>query len=75
MILSRELSKRYLTANPFRPIALSDYGNWLDKAEFSHTDPLFCLQEIALRFKPGDLVLVSGSLYLVGDLRHHLLAP
>jgi dihydrofolate synthase/folylpolyglutamate synthase len=58
----------YLTETPFRGRVLEDYGEWLGRARMSDADPARALQRIFSLASPDDLVVVTGSLYLVGLL-------
>jgi dihydrofolate synthase/folylpolyglutamate synthase len=62
----------YLTETPFRGRPLTDYGHWLALAKGSDADPLQALKQAASQAQSGDLILVTGSLYLVGAIRAHL---
>jgi dihydrofolate synthase/folylpolyglutamate synthase len=66
-------SRLYLTSTPVRGAALEHYGNWLERASFADMDPTRVLLEALKNAKENDLVLVSGSLYLTGDLRAQLI--
>lgn len=65
--------KVVLTATNFRAVDINDYGEWNKKAEASYQDAIEALEFAVAKAGPGDLVLVSGSLYLVGDLRAKIL--
>ncbi len=58
----------YLTVNPFRGAPLSHYGDWLTKAQGAWESPEVAFRETLARAQPGDRVLVTGSLYLVGEI-------
>jgi dihydrofolate synthase / folylpolyglutamate synthase len=62
-------SSVYLTRNPFRGGELSEYGNWLMKAHGAWEDPATAFQRVLEMTRPGDLVVVTGSLYLVGLIK------
>ncbi|MBI3542815.1 MAG: bifunctional folylpolyglutamate synthase/dihydrofolate synthase [Deltaproteobacteria bacterium] len=59
----------YLTETPFRGRALADHGAWLGRATFSSPDPMAALKAATEAAAREDLVLVTGSLYLVGLVR------
>jgi len=61
----------YLTESPFKGRHLADYRHWLGKAKASHPDPKVLLDQILLVAQPSDIILVTGSLYLVGALRKY----
>jgi dihydrofolate synthase/folylpolyglutamate synthase len=62
-------SSLYLTETTYRSQAITAYGSWLDKAAAAGKDFADILDYIEKQAKPGDLVLVTGSLYLVGSVR------
>ncbi|RYZ77125.1 MAG: hypothetical protein EOP05_02870 [Proteobacteria bacterium] len=59
----------FLTLTPFRPLKIEDYGKWLESARGADAEPIEALSRAIELAGPTDLVVVSGSLYLVGDLR------
>jgi dihydrofolate synthase/folylpolyglutamate synthase len=59
----------YLTETSFKPLPLKEYGQWLKRARSSSADPFQALQEIIKKAGPRDMILVTGSLYLVGLIR------
>ncbi len=61
-----------LTKTPFRSSDLEAYGEWLSRAEIAVEDPVRALHFAIDRAKTSDLILVTGSLYLVGDLRRYI---
>ncbi len=58
-----------LTRVPFRGSPPADYGAWLEAAGVVDEDPMSCLRRVAHAASPGDRIVVSGSLYLVGAVR------
>jgi dihydrofolate synthase/folylpolyglutamate synthase len=58
-----------LTEIPFRPRALADYGPWLDAAEAAIPDPKRALDHAIACATSEDMILVTGSLYLVGEIK------
>jgi dihydrofolate synthase/folylpolyglutamate synthase len=58
----------FLTSPPFKSRPLESYGEFLQKAKGSRQDPWEAFQSVAKEAKAGDLVLVTGSLYLIGDI-------
>ncbi len=62
-------SKVYLTVTPFKGLNLDLYPpRFLAMAEICDADPIHLLQKISLVAGAGDLIVVTGSLYLVGEL-------
>lgn len=59
----------YLTEIPFRPRTRAEYGGWAHKAANYWTDSSTALAAIRAKAKPGEMILVTGSLYLVGQVR------
>ncbi len=57
-----------LTETPFRGLTISQYGDWLNRCEYYDKDYHQALTWIFERSGPRDLILVSGSLYLVGAI-------
>jgi len=55
-----------LTETPFRGLELKKYGAWSERAFFNDKDPMKALSQILEVASPKDMILVSGSLYLVG---------
>ena len=65
-------SSFYLTETPFKGLPIDGYGSWNAKARGSWADPLEALDEVIRGFaRVGDLVIVTGSLYLVGKIKAH----
>ena len=62
-----------LTVNPFRGRPLTAYGEWLERAADSSTQWQEVFHRVLQRALAGDLVLVTGSLYLVGVVRATLM--
>lgn len=58
----------YLTETPFRGRPLAAYGSWLQRAEGAWKDPGKAIEGVLDRAQPGDRVVVTGSLYLVGEI-------
>lgn len=62
-------SEIWLTSTPYKGRPLKDYGNaWLERAAGSSPDPLSAMEHIAHRAGPDDLLVITGSLYLVGHI-------
>lgn len=66
--------KFVLTATSFRPKQMSEYGVWLERAEAALQGPMDALEYALAHANANDLIVVSGSLYLVGDVRLKLLS-
>ncbi len=59
----------YLTETPFKGIALADYPkNFRELSKFSDVSVSTCLNAVALEAASDDIVIVTGSLYLVGEV-------
>jgi dihydrofolate synthase/folylpolyglutamate synthase len=66
--------KLFLTVTPFKGRGLDHYPQkYLDLAELKNENPVEILNSIAQQAKPDDLILVTGSLYLVGDILKKLI--
>jgi dihydrofolate synthase/folylpolyglutamate synthase len=66
-----ELKNRfiYLTQVTFRGRDLDSYGPWLDRCDGSIRNPAQAFQTLLQRAEKDDLILVTGSLYLVGEIK------
>jgi dihydrofolate synthase/folylpolyglutamate synthase len=64
----------YLTETPFRGRPVDSYGEWLKQARGAWADPKVALQNIIEIAQPSDMILITGSLYLVGALKRELRA-
>ncbi|MEQ1877566.1 MAG: hypothetical protein ABL958_13055 [Bdellovibrionia bacterium] len=62
-------SSLYLTETPFKGRKIGEYGEWTKRAKGAWADPAQAFSEVLARARPGDAVLVTGSLYLVGAIR------
>ncbi|MBY0555486.1 hypothetical protein K2P97_13225 [bacterium] len=59
----------YLTETPFKGRAIADYPEkYLQKSVFSHPNIETILDKVCEKAAPEDMVLVTGSLYLVGKV-------
>lgn len=65
-------SEIHLTETPFRGKSKSDYGNILSEAKSFHPDPMEALRFCLNQATPGDMTIVTGSLYLVGHILSQL---
>jgi dihydrofolate synthase/folylpolyglutamate synthase len=63
-----ERARFWLTRADFQGRTRSQYGAWLDRAEGFFEEPLDALMAACKDAAPTDLVLITGSLYLSGDL-------
>lgn len=72
-LFSLQSLKIYLTVTPFKGRYLDQYPDDVIKdSEFKSENPIVALQKAAEMANPGDLILVTGSLYLVGEiLKYH----
>jgi dihydrofolate synthase/folylpolyglutamate synthase len=67
-LFSLEKTSVFLTETPFRGLGLPTYGSWLEKAKGFQADPILAFHQMVSLAKPGDMALISGSLYLVGRI-------
>ncbi len=65
-----ERASVFLTETPFKGCLIQNYGPWLEKAANAHADPMKALHDVRNRANSDDLIVVTGSLYLVGAIRH-----
>lgn len=61
-------SRVYLTVTPFKGRRLTEYGPWIERAQGAFESPLQALNQAIQQAESGDLILVTGSLYLVGEV-------
>jgi dihydrofolate synthase/folylpolyglutamate synthase len=66
-------STLYLTETPFKGRAIQDYGKWLLQSQ-AYPSPEQALLQVLKKANSEDLILVTGSLYLVGRLRKFILS-
>ncbi len=64
----------FLTETPFKGLKIQDYGQWKDLAKGTNEDPAEAIQSIFDLASEEDLILVTGSLYLVGYIKSVLKA-
>ncbi|MDR2780987.1 MAG: hypothetical protein LBB21_00805 [Holosporaceae bacterium] len=63
----------YLTETPVKTTPLKDYDkSFLESANFSSPDQIKALDAAISNAKNEDLIIVTGSLYLVGKICHHI---
>jgi dihydrofolate synthase / folylpolyglutamate synthase len=65
-------SRLILTETPFRPSGKETYGDWVAKADAYEEDPVKALRQVIDGSGESDLILVSGSLYMIGHLRKEI---
>lgn len=65
-------SSLYLTETPFKGRALGEYGQWKDRVKGAWPAPEEAIKNVLSRARFEDLVVVTGSLYLVGTVRRWL---
>lgn len=58
----------YLTKTPFRGRSADQYEEWRDRAQAFNEDPLKLLLKVCDEVAGDDLIVVTGSLYLVGKV-------
>ena len=74
LLFSIRNAELFLTETPFKGHTLPEYGPWLQKASEALADPIACFEAANKKAGKSDLILVTGSLYLVGLLRKHIQA-
>jgi dihydrofolate synthase/folylpolyglutamate synthase len=57
----------YLTETPVRGRSLGEYGRWAERASGAWSDPREALRAVLARAVADDAVVITGSLYLVGE--------
>lgn len=61
--------KLYLTETPFKGRKINEYpSQYLERAASKNSDPMQILKQVEQMAQEDDLVLVTGSLYLVGKI-------
>jgi len=63
-----------LTTTPFRGAPLAMYGDWLNRSVAYDEDPLQAVERAIKESHEDDLIVCTGSLYMVGFLREQILA-
>ncbi len=71
-LLSLPNSSLFITEVSFRKRTLKEYGKWLPFTKGGWSNPPVALEKIAERAMEHDLILVTGSLYLVGEIQAFL---
>jgi len=69
-IFSIPRSQIHLTVSPF--MGLSDFGEYQNMARWSVADPIVALDRLCEEANTDDVILITGSLYLVGKIRGHI---
>lgn len=69
VLLKLDHIKLYLTETPFKGRKLSSYSErFLQAAKDQDVDAIALLNRVSIAAKPDDLIIVTGSLYLVGKV-------
>ncbi len=68
-LVSLKHSSVYLTKTPFKERSTEAHGKWLHACAQFNTDPKSLLREIISKASSKDMILVTGSLYLVGLMK------
>ncbi len=63
-----------LTTTPFRGAPMAIYGEWLKRAAASDEDPVVALERALRESQEDDLIICTGSLYMVGVLREAIVS-
>ena len=66
--LNMKNSKTYLTTARFRGRTQKDYEQWIDRVSGYIESPIEALRQVCQHCKKDDLMVVTGSLYLIGEL-------
>ncbi len=66
-------TKLYFTVSPFQGRGLADFKPYLQPDTWFEPAPLAALNRLVQEAQPTDLLLVTGSLYLVGEIRRVIL--
>lgn len=64
-----------LTETPFRGRSVSTYGEWLKQAQGAYSDAGEAFQHVLKQAQSGDMILITGSLYLVGYFADYFSSP
>lgn len=62
-------SHLYLTETPIKTLSIKKYGDFLKTAEISTPDPALAFQKALAKSQNSDIIITTGSLYLVGALK------
>jgi dihydrofolate synthase / folylpolyglutamate synthase len=65
-------TKIYLTETPFRGRKINEYGSYLSQVDYCNADFEKTFEQAHEKCRPNDMLLVTGSLYLVGDVRKYI---
>jgi dihydrofolate synthase/folylpolyglutamate synthase len=75
VLFTLEKSSIFLTETPFKGRSIHDYGRWTQQAQGTFQNPLDGLSKIQTLATESDLIVITGSLYLIGAIRPKLLMP
>lgn len=67
-LLNIKNSKTYLTTAQFKGRTQKDYTHWLDQVDGYIKNPIKALHQVCRQCQKDDLMVVTGSLYLIGEL-------
>lgn len=71
-LLQLRNSHLFLTVTPFKGRSLNEYPQTiLSRVKFQNENPILALQKAAELATEKDLIVVTGSLYLVGEILNH----
>ena len=68
LLFNLKNSTIYLTTTKFMGKAKEDYGLWINKSEGFYKLSINALKEAIKRARKDDLIVVTGSLYLIGEI-------
>lgn len=71
-LLNVKNSKIYLTTTKFKGQTKEDYKKWISQVTEYIKKPIEALKQIRYQCHKDDLVVVTGSLYLVGELMEYI---
>ena len=69
LLLALPKTSLYLTTVPVRGRALEAYGEWKEKVRACDRNPFTLFEKILSQAKQNDLIVISGSLYLIGAFK------
>ena len=69
MLFDLPYTKVYLTETTLKVLPINDYGeNYISKAKYATANQIDALDKAIENSSEDDLVIVTGSLYLVGKI-------
>ena len=71
-LLNIKNSKIYLTTAHFRGRTKKEYRKWLDQVSGYVKSPIKALHQVCQQCQKDDLMIVTGSLYLIGELMSYI---